>query len=104
MNQRRGRRWSATNAFLRPVMHRENLTVMTGAHVLKLNFEGKTCTGLDFVHGKQKFSVEPRKETILAAGAIGSPQLLQVSGVGPGQLLQKYGIPVLHELKGVGEN
>jgi choline dehydrogenase len=104
MNQKRGRRWSATNAFLRPVQHRANLAVMTGAHVLKLNFKGKACTGADFVRRGEKFSVEARKETILAAGAIGSPQLLQVSGIGSAALLESLGIPLVHYLPGVGEN
>ena len=104
MNQKRGRRWSATNAFLRPVMHRTNLTVMTGASVLKLNFDGKRCKGADFVHRNEKFSVEPTKETILAAGSIGSPQLLQLSGIGPAALLEKHGIRPVHSLPGVGEN
>jgi choline dehydrogenase len=104
MNQKRGRRWSATNAFLRPVMHRPNLTVMTGASVLKLDFNGRECRGVEFVHRGGTFFVEAKKETILAAGAIGSPQLLQLSGVGPADLLQRHGIPVLHPLPGVGEN
>ncbi|HEX7217827.1 MAG TPA: GMC family oxidoreductase N-terminal domain-containing protein [Burkholderiales bacterium] len=104
VNQKRGRRWSATNAFLRPALHRPNLTVMTHASVLKLNFEQKRCKGLDFVHRNERISVEAKRETILAAGAIGSPQLLQLSGIGPAPLLEKHGIPVLHDLKGVGEN
>jgi choline dehydrogenase len=104
MNQKRGRRWSATNAFLRPVMHRANLTVMTGAHVLKLKFDGKRCTGLDFIHRDEKFFVEAKKETLLAAGAIGSPQLLQLSGIGPAALLQKHSVSLVHDLPGVGEN
>jgi choline dehydrogenase len=104
MNQKRGRRWSATNAFLRPVMHRANLTVMTHASVLKLNFAGQDCKGVEFVHRNQKFAVEARKETILSAGAIGSPQLLQLSGIGNGEHLGHHGIPVVHHLPGVGEN
>ena len=104
MNQKRGRRWSATNAFLRPVMHRANLTVMTGAEVSKLDFQGTQCKGLQFLHRKQKFQVEAAKETILAAGSIGSPQLLQLSGVGNAEHLGLHGIPVIHHLPGVGEN
>jgi choline dehydrogenase len=104
MNQRRGRRWSATNAFLRPVMHRANLTVMTQASVLKMLFAGRTCSGVEFVHRNEKFRVEATKETILAAGAIGSPQLLQLSGVGDFELLRRYGIDPVHHLPGVGEN
>jgi choline dehydrogenase len=104
MNQKRGRRWSATNAFLRPAMHRANLTVMTGAHVLGLNFNNRDCTGLNFLHRKDTFTVEARRETILAAGAIGSPQLLQLSGIGPRDLLERNQIPLVHDLPGVGEN
>jgi choline dehydrogenase len=77
---------------------------MTGAAVSRLVFDGKRCKGVEFTHRDEKLGVEAKRETILAAGAIGSPQLLQLSGIGPGGLLQKHGIPVLHELKGVGEN
>ena len=69
MNQKRGRRWSATNAFLRPVLHRQNLTVLTGAHVTKLKFDGKPdCVGFEFVHEKKQVFVEAKRETILARG------------------------------------
>src|SRR5690348_4680145 len=88
VNQKRGRRWSATNAFLRPVIHRSNLTVLTDAHVSKLAFEGRDCVGLQFVHGREEFLVKAKSETILAAGAIGSPQLLQLSGIGSEELLR----------------
>jgi choline dehydrogenase-like flavoprotein len=104
MNQKRGRRWSATNAFLRPAMHRPNLTVMTHAHVLKLRFDGRVATGVEFIHREQRFFAEAKRETLLAAGAIGSPQLLQLSGVGPAELLKQHGISVVHPLQGVGEN
>jgi choline dehydrogenase len=104
MNQKRGRRWSATNAFLRPAMHRANLTIMTGAHVLKVRMEGKAAVGVEFIHRGQNFFAEAKRETLLAAGAIGSPQLLQLSGIGPAGLLERHGIPVVHESKGVGEN
>ena len=104
MNQKRGRRWSATRAFLRPVLGRQNLKVVTGAHVKHLNFHGRDCVGLDFVLSHQTFCVTARRETILAAGAIGSPQLLQLSGVGSQEHLQKMGIRAIHHLPGVGEN
>jgi choline dehydrogenase len=104
MNQKRGRRWSATNAFLRPVMHRRNLMVLTGASVLKLNFNGRDCVGLEFLQDGKTFQVKAKQETILAAGAIGSPQLLQLSGIGPRSLLEKHQINVVHDLPGVGEN
>jgi len=104
MNQKRGRRWSATNAFLRPVMHRQNLTVLTDASILNLDFQGRDCVGLQFLHAGKTFQVKAKRETILAAGAIGSPQLLQLSGIGPRDLLEKHRIPIVHELPGVGEN
>jgi choline dehydrogenase len=104
MNQKRGRRWSATNAFLRPALHRPNLSVMTGAQVSKIRLEGRVATGAEFTHREQQFFVEGKRETILAAGAIGSPQLLQLSGLGPGDLLNRLQIPLIHDLKGVGEN
>ncbi|MGE5640984.1 MAG: GMC family oxidoreductase [Clostridia bacterium] len=104
VNQRRGRRWSATNAFLRPVMHRSNLTVLTDASVLNLDFSGRDCVGLQFLHQKKTYQVKAERETILSAGAIGSPQILQLSGVGNEELLRNHQIPVVHHLPGVGEN
>ncbi|HVF18377.1 MAG TPA: GMC family oxidoreductase N-terminal domain-containing protein [Steroidobacteraceae bacterium] len=104
MNQKRGRRWSATDAFLKPILKRPNLTVLTDAHVHRLLFAGKECVGLEFTRGGARFEVKPSRETILAAGAIGSPQLLQLSGIGSGDLLQKLQIPVVQALPGVGEN
>jgi choline dehydrogenase len=105
MNQRRGRRWSATRAFLRPVQHRPNLTVLTEALVTRIRMDGRRAAGVEFRLGRagERFAAATR-ETILAAGAIGSPQLLQLSGIGPGALLQRHGIPVVHDLPGVGEN
>src|SRR5258706_293931 len=109
MNQRDGRRWSATKAFLRPALGRPNLTLMTKAHTRKLIIEEKDgvkrATGIDLVvEGKGEGTAKARKAVILAAGSIGSPQLLQLSGIGPRTLLQKNSIPVVHELGGVGEN
>jgi choline dehydrogenase len=104
VNQRGGVRWSASKAFLRPVMKRPNLTVVTGALVKKLRFEGRRAVGVEFFRDNHEQYVEARRETILCAGAIGSPQILQLSGVGPGALLHQHGIPVVHELPGVGAN
>jgi choline dehydrogenase len=104
MNQKRGRRWSATNAFLRPVLKRPNLTVLTDASVSKLSFNGRDCVGLQFRRAGKTYQVEARRETVLAAGAIGSPQLLQLSGIGNGKLLNEKQIKVVHDLPGVGEN
>ncbi|MGA8007732.1 MAG: GMC family oxidoreductase [Burkholderiales bacterium] len=105
MNQKRGRRWSATNAFLRPVMHRANLTVLTNCLVTRLRLKNLSAEGVEFRHPEHgECFVEAKRETVLAAGAIGSPQILQLSGIGPGSLLQSRKIEVLHDLPGVGEN
>jgi choline dehydrogenase len=109
MNQRRGVRWSNSKAFLRPVMNRPNLTVLTHAHVKRVRVQTlgflKRATGVEFSLGPRgnQFA-EARREVILAAGSIGSPQILQLSGIGPGALLQNLGINVEHNLPGVGEN
>ncbi|MGC2518107.1 MAG: GMC family oxidoreductase N-terminal domain-containing protein [Burkholderiales bacterium] len=104
VNQKRGLRWSASKAFLRPAMQRPNLTVVTDALAQRLRFEGKRCAGIEYSRGGKQSFAAARIETILAAGAIGSPQLLQLSGVGPAALLKGHGIEVKHALAGVGEN
>jgi len=104
MNQRRGVRWSATRAFLRPVMSRPNLTVLTGVHATRVRCEGRAAAGVEFRAGGDSRYAKASREVILAAGAIGSPQLLQLSGIGAGSLLKGLGIPVVHDLPGVGEN
>jgi choline dehydrogenase len=104
VNQRRGVRWSATKGFLRPAQGRPNLTVMTDALVTRVRLEGRRAVGIELVRGNDATFAAARIETILAAGAIGSPQLLQLSGVGPSATLRPLGIPITHELAGVGEN
>ncbi len=108
MNQRRGVRWSATKAFLRPVQHRPNLAVITQAHVARVQVETRDgvrrATAVDLLLPSGPRSVRARRAVILAAGAIGSPQILQLSGIGPGGVLAQAGIPLVHELPGVGEN
>ena len=104
MNQRRGVRWSATKAFLRPVAHRPNLTVITEAMVERLRFDGRRCTGVDFLRHRTKRRADATREVVLAAGAIGSPQLLQVSGIGAADHLRALEIAVVHDSPGVGEN
>ena len=104
MNQRRGVRWSATKAFLRPAMQRRNLTVLTGSAVTRIRFHDLNAEGIEFQKGGQDLFAKAKRETILTAGAIGSPQLLQLSGVGPGSLLQEQGISVKKEIPGVGQN
>jgi choline dehydrogenase len=101
---RNGRRWSAAQAFLRPAMDRSNLRVLTNAHAKVLRFDGKRAVGVEFWQGDELKYAQAKGEVILAAGAIGSPQLLQLSGVGPAALLGQHGIAVRHELAGVGEN
>lgn len=105
VNQKRGVRWSAASAFLKPVAKRPNLRVMTGARVSRIVFRHRRAEGVAFrLDERGEQIARARAEVILSAGAIGSPQLLQVSGVGPAALLQERGVPVLHDLPGVGEN
>jgi choline dehydrogenase len=104
VNQRRGRRWSATNAFLRPALKRPNLTVLTDSLVTRISFQGRTARGVELRKGGTALFAEAKRETLLCAGAIGSPQLLQLSGIGPAELLREMQIPVVHALPGVGEN
>ncbi|HJV01375.1 MAG TPA: GMC family oxidoreductase N-terminal domain-containing protein [Burkholderiaceae bacterium] len=108
VNQKRGIRWNASKAFLRPVAGRPNLTIMTGCHVEQLLIErdehGPVCRGVQFTGGGTAWNARARRETLLAAGAIGSPQILQLSGIGPAPLLQSHGIPPVADLAGVGEN
>jgi choline dehydrogenase len=100
-----GRRWSAARAYLHPVLHRSNLKVICRAHTNRVLFEGTRATGVEYVTGFRKaVNVARAGRVILCAGAIGSPQLLQLSGVGPAGLLQEHGIDVLADLPGVGEN
>jgi choline dehydrogenase len=109
MNQRRGRRWSATKAFLRPVLSRANLTVRTGALVERVLTERRDgalrAVGVAArFDGAPAQSVRARREVLLAAGSIGSPQILQLSGIGPGDLLREHAIAVAHDAPGVGSN
>jgi choline dehydrogenase len=104
VNQRRGVRWNAAKAFLRGAAQRSNLEVITNASVQRVRLEGRRATGVEVKVGSETMFIGARRETILAAGAIGSPQLLQLSGIGPGAHLQSLGIPVAHDLPGVGSN
>ncbi len=99
-----GRRASAANAYLRPAMKRRNLVVMTQALATRILFEGRRAVGVEFRRGDALHVARARRETILAGGPINSPQLLQLSGIGPAKLLRELGIPVVHDLPGVGEN
>jgi choline dehydrogenase len=108
VNQKRGIRWNTAKAFLKPAARRPNLTVMTGCHVEKLILEqtgqGVVCRGVQFTGGGRAFTATADIETVLCAGAIGSPQILQLSGIGPAALLAEHGIAPLVDAPGVGEN
>ena len=102
--RRSGMRWNTSKGFLRPVKHRRNLDVETDAMVERLVLDGKRVTGLVMRQHGSRRTIRAAREVVLAAGAIGSPQIMQLSGIGPGAVLQPFGIEVRHELKGVGEN
>ena len=108
VNQKRGIRWNTAKAFLKPAASRPNLTIMTGCHVERLIIDdgeqGKVCSGVQFTGGGTAWTARSLRETILTAGAIGSPQLLQLSGIGPAGALQQHGVKVHVDAPGVGEN
>ncbi len=99
----KGRRSSASSAYLRPVLKRPNLTVLTGAHSRRVVFEGTRATGIVFRREGVETLAKARREVILSAGAINSPQLLMLSGVGPAAHLAEHGITLVHDLPGVGQ-
>ena len=104
MTVKNGVRWSTANAYLRPAMKRANLTVITHALVHKVLLEGKTAVGIRYEVKGQLTDVRCNNEVVLSAGSIGSPHILQLSGIGKADTLAKAGIEQLHELPGVGEN
>ena len=99
-----GLRCSSAKAYLAPVRQRSNLHIITRALVEKITFDGRTATGIMITQGLQKTHIKARKEVILSAGSIGSPQLLMLSGVGKPDELKQHGIEVLHAANGVGKN
>ena len=103
VNQRRGVRVNAAKAFLRPVRNRPNLRVVTKAQARRVLFEGRRAVGVEVDVGGED-AVVRAGEVILAAGAVGSPQLLELSGIGQGERLRDLGVELVHELPGVGEN
>jgi len=104
VNQRNGRRWSAADAFLRPAIKRPNLTVLTRCHATRVLFERRRATGLEFIQQGRLTRVNARREVLLCGGAIHSPQMLMLSGVGPAQHLRDFDIPLVLDLPGVGKN
>ncbi len=100
----RGRRMSAARAFLRPAMKRKNLVVRTGAQVQRILFEGQRAIGVEYLAGGKKSAARASQEVIIACGAIQSPQLLQVSGIGRPEVLSAAGVGIVAEVHGVGRN
>jgi len=100
----KGYRWSTAKAFLRPAKKRKNLTVITGAQTHRILTSDKLATGVEYAQKGKIKKAHAANEVILSAGAIGSPQILQCSGIGDGARLQQLGINVVHDLKGVGKN
>ena len=104
VTQRRGVRWSGARGFLRPIRRRSNLTVVTKAHTTGLRFDGSRIVGVDFDHAGSPAGATAGREVILAAGAVGSPHIMQLSGIGDPAVLGPLGISVRHSLSAVGTN
>ncbi|MGQ0805581.1 MAG: GMC family oxidoreductase [Actinomycetota bacterium] len=104
VNQKRGRRWSAADGYLKPTRRRRNLTVRTGARATRVLLDGRRAAGVEFVHDGRAETAMAAREVILAGGAINSPQLLMLSGFGPAAQLSAHGVEVVRDLPGVGQN
>ncbi|OSJ26605.1 choline dehydrogenase [Bradyrhizobium japonicum] len=104
VNQKRGFRWSSARGFLKPVLHRANLRLETGVLVEKVLFDGKRAVGVRFRQHGRTINVRAKGEVILCAGSVGSPQILQLSGVGPAEWLGELGIATIADRAGVGRN
>jgi len=104
VNIKDGQRHSATVAYLLPALGRPNLTLLTDAPSTRLLFEGKRCVGVEYLQAGQRHTAYASAEVVLCGGAIESPKLLQLSGIGGAELLGQHGIPVVSDLPGVGEN
>ncbi len=104
MTVKDGVRWSTANAYLKPVLKRPNLKVISNALTKRIVMEGKKATGIEIEVGGQTQIHKAATEVILSSGSVGSPQLLQISGIGPVEVLKKAGVEVVHDLPGVGEN
>ena len=104
VTQKNGRRHSTYDAFLHPVLHRPNLTVLTHAHATRIHLYRNRAFAVAYVHGGKSHQTRATREVLLSGGAINSPQLLLLSGIGPADELQRFGITPLHNLPGVGKN
>ncbi len=98
------RRWSSARAYLGAAKGRQNLTVATEAHATRILFDGDKAVGVEYQTPGGRETAHARREIIVSGGVYGSPQLLQLSGVGPGELLQQFGIPVVRDMEGVGSH
>jgi choline dehydrogenase len=101
---RKGRRWSTYDAYLQPAMERPNLTVLTGAHATRVVMEGTRAVGVAYQRAGEEHVARAEAEVVLAGGAVNSPQLLMLSGIGPADHLREHGIDVAQHLEGVGQN
>lgn len=99
-----GSRHSAYRAFIKPILNQPNLTVRAEAHVQRVIFEGRTAMGVEILHGGHLHKIMAACEVVVSAGSINTPQLLMLSGVGPAEELKRHGIPLVHEIPGVGQN
>jgi choline dehydrogenase-like flavoprotein len=104
VTQLRGARFSTADAYLKPAMRRENLTVLTGATVTRVVFDGTHAVGVEFQRDGQQSVADARREVVLCGGAINSPQLLMLSGIGARDHLTEHGIDIVHDSPGVGQN
>ncbi len=104
LNQKNGRRWSSARGFLKPVLNRKNLTLFKSSQATRLIVKDGRATGLVIHRDGQDITLLARKEVVLCAGAIATPHLLQISGIGPAALLASHGVPVVKDMPGVGEN
>jgi choline dehydrogenase-like flavoprotein len=104
VTHRNGERCSAAKAYLAPNLSRPNLQVITQAHTTRLLFEGRRAVGVEYRQGNELKQVRAQREVLLCAGALQSPQILMLSGIGPGAHLRQHGIATLHDLPGVGAN
>jgi choline dehydrogenase-like flavoprotein len=104
VTQKNGERWSAAKGYITPHSSRPNLRIISEAHTSRVLLDGKRATGVEYLQGGNTQQVKARREVILSGGTFGSPQLLMLSGIGPAAHLKQHGIPVAHELPGVGQN
>ena len=104
VTQKNGRRWSAASAYLHPAAARENLTIVTKAQATRMLIENCRAVGVEYARGRRRHTARAAQEVVLAAGAINSPQLLLLSGIGPAEELRARGVSAVHDLPGVGKN